>query len=188
MKEINTYLQVDKAGHLERSGTPLKLHMDRSSGISPQERLNYFYGMTTMFPLIFLGNYYQWLTDGKGKDYHSEFLPAMEQAYGPYNRSLLERIYEAPDSFDAWLSSLSSYLSCYPHLLLAEFTRWAFPAEQAQKVNAFLAAERKEQLIPLLDRLTLCRDDDVRIQTVFWLGTEYPYQLLSRFHNSLFGI
>lgn len=187
MKEIKAYIQADQAGQLERSAVPLKMHAVCGTGVSPQERLDYFYGMTTMFPLMFLGHYYQWLSDGRGKDFQAEFFPGTEQAYGPYNRKLMERIYAAPDSYEVWLSSVSGYLSCYPYALLEDFAQWAFPEDLAQKAKAFLAREREEQLILLLDRLTQCREEEARVQTVLWLGTQYPYELLLRFHNSLFG-
>ena len=187
MRDILAYVQEDLSGHIARSGAPLRSHADPNNSRTPAEREEYFSGMTTLFPLMFLGHYYEWLELPNRKDYQNEFLPWAESFFAPTNRALLHEIFQKPVSDSVWLSMLSGYLAYYPYALLEAFGRWALPDERMGRLSVFLQTDRAEALPALLKRLSAASvSPTARTEAVYWLGTEYPYELLPRFHRSLF--
>lgn len=184
------YVQEDLAGHLERSGGPLRLHADPTSELNTQQRIDYFYGMTTMFPPMFLGHYYQWLELPEPKNYMQDFFPHAERWFGPCNQALLDKLFAASDDSGAiWLASLCSYLAYYPYALLERFGLWAFPEDLASRVRDFVQTDRARTLPGLIQRLSACCGSAAEQEkAVYWLGTQFPYDLLTRFHQALFDI
>ena len=143
--------------------------------------------MTTAFPLMFLGHYYDWLDLPGKRDYMGEFFPAGEARFKACNQALLEQIFSAPRSDAGWLAAVCCYLAYYPYALLECFSRWALPEDCLPQVDSFIQADRARTLPELAARLTACvGDNGARTEAVCWLGTEFPYALLTRFHQYLF--
>lgn len=187
MKNISEYIEEDRSGHIERSAAPLREHADRTNSLTLQQRSEYFYGMTTVFPLMFLGHYYDWLDIPERKDYMAQFFPMEETRFGPVNRALLDYIVRS-DSDAVWLSMLSGYLAYYPCALLEDFAHWALPEEMLKPLDSALLAFRRDTLPGMLEKLAVCCGDSAaRVEMICWLGTQFPYELLNAFHCSLFG-
>ena len=185
-KLIEAFIQADKPGHLERSGDALRQHAREAGGRSGQERRDYFFGMMEMFPMMFLGHYYGWLTGQEPHTYMEEFVPAQQKKYEGMIRALLETLCgDGPEMETAWPVLLGAYLAAIPSELLRSLVRWGFGEAELEKTEAFLARENAEELPRLLRRAAQCRSAAQREELVFWLGTEYPFELVERFHRAV---
>jgi hypothetical protein len=186
MKNIESYIAEDKVGHLERSYQPLLEHADHSNELTAAQRSAYFEGITTAFPLMFLGHYYDWVTEGSGKNYMEEFFPAYLESHMPENKALLNAIYANPADQTVWAGAIAAYLSSYPYELLVDFAQWGFSPEQGKAAAEFVIQDRSQQLPQLVERLAQADTNEKRKETVAWLGTEFPYALLTRLHHCMF--
>lgn len=185
MKEILEFIQRDQPGHLERSGEPLRFHADEGSACDAGQRKEYFFGMMAMFPMMFLGHYYSWLTDGTPEVYMDSFVPAQQERFAGGVRKLLDVIYGGSERSARWIAAVSAYLAYYPAELLRAFAGWGFPEQGDALVEAFLQREREQELPGLLRRVADCGTRERRAELVYWLGTEYPFELIGRFHHSV---
>lgn len=185
-KKIEAFIRADKPGHLERSGEALRQYAQETDGCSEQERRDYFFGIMEMFPLMFLGHYYSWLTDREPTAYMETFVPAQQEKYEGMIRSLLETLCgDGPELESAWPVLLGAYLASVPAELLRSLVRWGFGKVELERTEAFLTQECAKELPQLLFRAAQCRSAAQREELVFWLGTEYPFELVARFHRAV---
>lgn len=188
MKNVDAFLEEDHQGHLGRSGEELCRYACRSNELTFEERKDYFYGITTVFPMMLLSHYYQWLSDSDVDTYMKEFVPAIEGKYAPQMRAMLEDIYSVPDNEAFWAAVVSSYLATYPYELLRKFSAWVLTEEQQAKTEEFICADRVSMLTALAKRLADCQGDVAAcVKTVVYLGGDYPFELLRRFHKAVIG-
>lgn len=185
MKDIKKFLEEDHKGHLERSGEELRRHADHRNELAPETRQNYFYGITTVFPMMLLSHYYEWLTGNDVAEYMEAFVPASEVKYAPENKALLSALYENMDNNTVWSSIISSYMAHYPYMLLQSFANWALTPEQAARTAEFIREDRAATLPSVALRLSSCTTMDERVATVLWLGADFPFELLGRFHRAV---
>lgn len=185
-KSIDAFIQSDKSGHLKRSGEALRQHARETGGYSGQERRDYFFGIMEMFPMMFLGHYYGWLIGQEPHTYMEEFVPAQQKKYEAMIRSLLETLCgDGPELESAWPVLLGAYLASVPAELLRSLVRWGFGKVELERTEAFLTRECAKELPQLLFRAAQCRNAAQREELVFWLGTEYPFELVARFHRAV---
>ncbi|MBR1780324.1 MAG: hypothetical protein IJ751_02845 [Oscillospiraceae bacterium] len=130
MKEVQAFLRTDHEGHLAHSADELIRHADWADGLSAEEREQYFYGITTVFPLMLLGHYHEWLTDADLSAYMERFVPDMEAKLAPQTEAVLHAIYAAPESGEVWIAAVSSYLATVPYDVLRAFSAWAGLGDQ----------------------------------------------------------
>ena len=180
-KLIEAFIQADKPGHLERSGDALRQHAREVGGRSGQERRDYFFGMMEMFPMMFLGHYYGWLTGQEPHTYMEEFGPAQQKKYEGMIRTLLETLCgDGPEMENAWPVLLGAYLAAVPPELLRGLIRWGFGEAELEKTEAINAREKAAEKPPPLRRSAAQREE-----LVVGLGTESPFELGVRFQRAV---
>jgi hypothetical protein len=184
MNSFAEFIQEDHKGHLERSGEELTRHADRSLDIGDDVRQKYFYGITTMFPLMLLGHYYQWRTGKEPKEYMEQFVPAEEKKLAPLTTALLDAIYAPPQTNEAWVAAVSAYLAAVPFEVLTDFALWAGIADR-EKLADVIIALKKDVIPQLVTKLASCTDNEARVKTVLYLGGDLPFQLLEKFQEKL---
>lgn len=185
MKNIHEFVQMDKPGHLERSGEALRFHADEGNACDAEARKEYFFGTMAMFPMMFLGHYYSWLTDQAPDTFMDSFVPAQQERFAGWIRQLLDLLYSESDRRASWAAVVSAYLTAYPAELLRAFAGWGGSEQESVRVEGFLALERECELPALLKRVADCGSGDQRAELAYWLGTEYPFALIERFHHSV---
>ena len=184
MNDIRQFLDEDHRGHLEHSAAELRKHSDRANDLDTESRKQYFYGITTVFPLMLLSHYYEWLTGKDVAEYMERFVPVNERKYAPQTKAMLECIYETPDSDVLWASAVSGYLATYPYAILQEFANWALTEEQAARMETFVQRERETMLPQLAQRMgSFGNDPEGRVNAAVYLGGDFPFELLERFHR-----
>jgi hypothetical protein len=186
VKSFEAFIREDHEGHVERSGVELANHADRTIDLEDSIRQQYFYGITTVFPLMLLSHYQEWRTGVEPTAYMEQFVPQEEEKLSPITNGILGTIYQAPTSNEAWIAGVSSYLSAVPFEILQDYAAWAklCPPEQ---VEAFIQQEQAEILPQLLASLSHCTTNDARVKTVLFLGGDYPFEFLTRAHRALAG-
>lgn len=180
-KDIEEFIDQDQPGHIAMSGAEI-IKYARREGVELADCRDYFFGISTVFPMMLLGHYYTWLTGNGDQKYMEEFVPAQKERYTAETMALLELIYGAPEDYALWQAALSAYLASYPYQILEEFARFALPEAGVQAAKAFAVQDRAEALPKLLRRVAACGDQNACAELVLWLGTVYPFELLRRFH------
>lgn len=184
--DIHTYLQMDCREHKARSAAELLEHADPSSSKTMEERKDYFYGITAVFPMMLLGHYYDWLSGQQGKPYMEEFVPVNEKKCGAPIQTLMQELFFEPVGDSQRLAALGGGMAASLYRTLGEFSAWAFSDEQAIQTHEFIAQDMVSTLPDLCSRMAGASQEEL-LQTVLWLGTEFPFELLERFHKELFG-
>lgn len=183
---IEEFLNADHKGHLEHSAAELLRHADLSNGLTAETRSVYFSGITTVFPLMLLSHYYEWLTGKDTDDYMDHFVPTTRSRLQPQTNAILNALYQAPDHAQLWNGLVLSYLSTVPYTILRTFTAYALKPEQAERVEPFICKELAEIVPTLAQRLADCGTDlQKRAAAVVYLGGDYPFELLGRFHHAV---
>lgn len=185
MKDVEKFLNEDHQGHLEHSAEELRTHADHRNELTLEVRQNYFYGISTIFPMMLLSHYYEWLTGKDTKEYMECFVPTNEARYAAENKALLTAVYENMDDCIVWASAVSSYMSHYPYAILQAFAEWALTPEQAKKAADFIQADRAASIPQIIIRLATSKTMDERVNTMLWLGADFPFELLGRFHHAV---
>lgn len=184
-KDIHAYVQADMREHKARSAAELLEHADPGSSKTAEERKEYFYGITAVFPMMFLGHYYDWLTDRQGRPYMEEFVPENEKKCGGTVRALMEELYREPGGDMQRLASLCGGLAASVYRTLGEFSAWAFSGGQLDQAREFIARDMV-RVMPALCARMAGAGQEALLETVLWMGTEFPFELLERFHGELF--
>lgn len=188
MKDIKAFLAEDHQGHVERSGADLLRHADRENDLTVQERKDYFYGITTVFPIMLLSHYYEGVLGGNVDVYMKQFAPIAEERHASQMKGMLEAVYAEWDNDALWAAAASGYLATYPYELLHEFSAWALTKEEQAKAEEFVRAQRAAALPKLAKRLASCQGSPkARVETIVYLGGDYPFELLGQFHGMVFG-
>lgn len=183
---IEEFLKADHEGHLEHSAAELLRHADLSNGLTTEARQAYFSGITTVFPLMLLSHYYEWLTGKDPSDYMERFVPDTRSRLQPQTDAMLETLYHTPDNAQLWTGLASSYLSTVPYFVLRAFAAYALPADQVERAERFIRSELAETIPALVRRLADCgTDPQKRAAAVVYLGGDYPFELLGRFHRAV---
>ena len=185
-KDIRTYVQADMREHKARSAAQLLEHADPASSKTAAERKEYFYGITGIFPMMFLGHYYSWLTDQQGRPYMEEFVPANEKKCARAVRALMGELYREPGGDTQRLAALCGGLVASVYRTLGEFSIWAFSGEQSAQAKDFIARDMVNTVPALCARMAGASQENL-LQALLWVGTEFPFELLERFHVELFG-
>lgn len=185
--DLHSFIESDCREHKERSGAELMEHADPASFKTEQERKEYFYGITAVFPMMLLGHYYDWLTDRQGKPYMDDFVPANEKKCGAPVRALMEELYREQVGDVPRLATLCGGLAAAVYRTLGEFSVWAFSDEQIARAQNFIAEDMANTLPKLCARLAGA-DQKELLETTMWMGTEFPFEVLERFHVELFSV
>jgi hypothetical protein len=187
MNNIESFIREDKQGHIEMSMQEIKDHACRSNDYTVQERQDYFYGISTVFPMMLLGHYSSWLTGKNDDAYMETFVPDMEQKYAKEQRARLQLIYEYSEDPIIWSSAVCSYLTAYPYAILEEFAKWTFSEEQVKKAQEFINKDRAVEIPKLIEQTARsASDSNKREALIVWLGTQYPFDLIERMHRAIF--
>ena len=127
---------MDQPGHIAMSGGEITANAMRT-GLTLQACKDYFYGISTIFPIMMLGHYYSWMTEQDDSTYMERFVPAAKERFSGETMALLNLIYDHPDEIEVWRSALSSYISVYPYQILSYFTQFTFGPDAAEKMEQF---------------------------------------------------
>ena len=180
------FLKGDHEGHLGHSAVELRRHADQASKLTVQQRREYFSGITTVFPLMLLSHHYEWLSGKDSADYIDCFVPVVRATLQPQTDAMLDTLYRAPEQDHLWSALLSIYLSTVPYAILRAFASYALTAEHTPRMEKFVCRELTEVIPALAERLVACETDPKkRIDTVVYLGCDYPFELLQRFHSAV---
>ncbi len=101
-KDGRKYMEEDRNGHIGMSGGAIRACYDPAAPMTPEERYDYFSGITVMFPFMLLAKYTGWLTD-EGRDgrefiegnlskIQGKYLPELEKAYKEGDEALLKAV------------------------------------------------------------------------------------------------
>jgi hypothetical protein len=184
MKDVHAFLAEDRAGHLAMSQGELEQNADWNNELTAEQRQKYFYGIVTVFPVMLLSHYYEWLTGKDTTAYMEEFAPANEKKFAPQTTAMLETIYAAPESKETWIAAVSSYLATVPYGILREFTAWT-KLGTSEKLDAFVRQEYATVLPQLVDRVAACTTIEERIKAVVYFGGHFPFEVVERYHNQV---
>ncbi len=182
-KNIEVFIAQDQPGHIAMSGGEIKKYALRD-GVTPEACKDYFFGISTVFPMMLLGHYYTWLTGNSDETYMNQFVPTQKQRYSGETMALLDLIYSSNQDAGLWQVALSAYLATYPYQILIRFAEFALTEAQIQAAEDFAVQDRREELPRLLQRAAACQDRAAQAEFVLWLGTQYAFDLLGRFHRA----
>lgn len=182
-KNLEAFIAQDQPGHIAMSGGEIKKYALRD-GVTPEACKDYFFGISTVFPMMLLGHYYTWLTGNSDEDYMNRFVPAQKERYTRQTTALLDLLYSNPEDYPLWQAALSAYLATYPYQILTRFAEFALTQAQLQAALDFVVRDRAEELPGLLRQVAACQDRAACAQLVLWLGTHYAFDLLARFHRA----
>ena len=186
--DIKEFLDNDKKGHKERSRAEVEKHLDEGNSLTVAEREDYFMGISTMFPAMMLGHYYEFKTGNAPDGYMNEFVPRVEKKYMGINRPLLDTVYENYGDGSVLAAFLGAYLSYYPVRILSDFADYAFLDDEKKKAEEFMDDYRTKELPGLVKRAAKeCADKESKKDLILYLTTEYPFELLGKFHDRISG-
>jgi len=196
MKKIAEFIFNDQPGHIILTGGGIKKYFDPKAKMTTQEKKEYFKGLISMYPYMFLGNYNNWLFDGKSPKNYEEFLKADQPATAAKVTPAIEAWYDEKSSlsYEERVKGKIGLFLDIPLLVLGSYHAWLYKGEKGAKdFKEFVQQTRP--LTSVLGNVVLKAYYDTKnplsvpekTQVMLFLGTEYAQILIRKYYTWVFG-
>lgn len=198
MKKIAEFICSDQPGHIIMTGGSIKKYFDPAVKMTAQERNEYVKGLMTVYPYMFLSNYYRWLYEGEKapKDYQ-EFMKADQPGVVVQAVPILDAWYDEKSKvpYEDRVKNKIGLIMDIPFLILGNFHRWLYAGTKDAKDYQDFIKQTKPSLTSVLGGIVLKAYYDKskplsaaeKTQVMLFIGTEYGHILIRKYYTWLFG-
>ena len=198
MKKIAEFICSDQPGHIILTGGAIKKYFDPAVKMTAQERKDYVKGLLSVYPYMFLGNYYKWLFEGETapKDYQV-FMTADQPAIASKVVPVLDAWFDEKSKvkYEDKAKDMIGLFTDIPFLVLGNFHKWLYTGTKGAKDYQEFLQQTKPALTSVLGGIVLKAYYDKskslsaaeKTQIMLFFGTEYAQILIRKYYTWLFG-
>lgn len=198
MKKIAEFICSDQPGHIILTGGAIKKYFDPAVKMTAQERKDYVKGLLSVYPYMFLGNYYKWLFEGETspKNYQ-EFMSADQPVVAAQVMPVLDTWYDEKSKvrYEDKVKAKTGLFMDIPFTILGNFHKWLYTGTKDAKDFQDFVQQTKPALTSVLGGIVLKAYYDKKnplsaagkTQIMLFFGTEYAHILIRKYYTWLFG-